>query len=53
MRLGMSDEVSSWHLDGDGRWTRHRHDSEGNELLDLQTVMIERNARRRRKAHRR
>ena len=23
MSLGMSDDVSSWHLSGDGRWTRH------------------------------
>jgi polyphosphate kinase len=53
MRLGMSNEVSSWHLSGDGRWTRHRHDAEGNELLDLQSVMIERNTRRRRKGRRR
>src|SRR6185503_6767866 len=53
MRLGMSEEVSSWHLDGDGRWTRHRHDAEGNPLLDLQTVLIERSVRHRRKARRR
>ena len=23
MGMGMSDDVSSWHLSGDGRWTRH------------------------------
>jgi polyphosphate kinase len=53
MRRGMSDEVSSWHLDGDGRWTRHRRDAEGNDLLNLQTVLIESSVRRRRKALRR
>jgi polyphosphate kinase len=47
MSLGMSDEISSWHLDGDGRWTRHCHDAEGNDLLELQTTMIENNTKRR------
>jgi polyphosphate kinase len=53
MSMGMSDDVSSWHLSGDGRWTRHLRDAQGNELLDLQSVLIESNARRRRKALRR
>ena len=51
--MGMSDDVASWHLSGDGQWTRHRLDSHGNELLDLQSALIESNARRRRKARRR
>ncbi len=53
MTMGMSDDVSSWHLDGDGQWTRHSHDAKGNELIDLQSALIESNARRRRKARRR
>jgi polyphosphate kinase len=51
--MGMSDDVSSWHLSRDGRWTRHRHDADGNELIELQSALIESNARRRRKARRR
>jgi polyphosphate kinase len=53
MSMGMSDDVSSWHLDGDGQWTRHRLDAQGNELIELQGALIETNARRRRKAGRR
>jgi len=53
MAMGMSDDVSSWHLDGDGQWTRHRLDAQGNELVELQGALIESNARRRRKAGRR
>ena len=53
MGMGMSDDVSSWHLGGDGQWTRHRRDEHGNELLELQSALIETNARRRRKARRR
>jgi polyphosphate kinase len=47
MTLGMSDQVSSWHLNGDGSWTRHRHDADGNPLLELQSIMIENNTKRR------
>jgi polyphosphate kinase len=47
MNLGMSDEVSSWRLDGDGSWTRHRQDPDGNMLLELQSIMIENNTKRR------
>ena len=53
MSLGMSDEVSSWHLDVDGLWTRHSKDANGKELLELQSTLIENSARRRRKARRR
>jgi len=53
MSMGMSDDVSSWHLGGDGQWTRHRLDAQGNELIELQSSLIESNARRRRKAVRR
>jgi polyphosphate kinase len=52
MSLGMSDEISSWHLSGDGRWTRHCHDGDGKKLNELQTMMIENNTKRRRKARR-
>jgi polyphosphate kinase len=53
MDMGMSDDVSSWHLGGDGQWTRHQLDAQGNELIELQSSLIESNARRRRKASRR
>jgi polyphosphate kinase len=53
MTKGMSDEVASWHLDSDGRWTRHRLDADGNDLIDLQSALIESNARRRQKSRRR
>jgi polyphosphate kinase len=53
MAMGMSDDVSSWHLSGDGQWTRHRLDEQGNELIELQGALIESNARRRRKPGRR
>jgi polyphosphate kinase len=52
MSLGMSDEVSSWHLSGDGRWTRHCTDADGKDLLELQSTLIENNTKRRRKARR-
>ena len=53
MAMGMSDDVSSWHLGSDGRWTRHCQDAQGNDLIELQSALIESNARRRRKARRR
>ncbi len=53
MSMGMSDDVSSWHLGGDGQWTRHCLDEQGNELIELQAALIESNARRRRKPGRR
>ncbi|WP_431310593.1 RNA degradosome polyphosphate kinase [Mobilicoccus caccae] len=45
---GMSDEYSSWHLAGDGRWTRHHRGEDGEPLTDLQSVLIEEHAARRR-----
>ena len=53
MDMGMSDDVSSWHLDSEGRWTRHGRDAEGNDLIELQSSLIESNARRRLKSRRR
>jgi polyphosphate kinase len=52
MSWGMSDEISSWHLSGDGTWTRHCHDADGKKLQELQAMMIENNTKRRRKARR-
>jgi polyphosphate kinase len=52
MSLGMSDDISSWHLSGDGRWTRQCNDANGNKLLELHHTLIENNTRRRRKARR-
>jgi len=37
--LAMSDETSSWALDGEGTWTRHNHDAEGRPLRDLQNTL--------------
>ncbi|MGH3354468.1 MAG: polyphosphate kinase 1, partial [Nocardioidaceae bacterium] len=45
--LGLSDETSSWHLDSDGAWVRHDHDSDGVPLHDLQHDLIEAKRRRR------
>ncbi|WP_137121732.1 RNA degradosome polyphosphate kinase [Segeticoccus rhizosphaerae] len=53
LERGMSDKTSSWHLDGDGRWTRHHLDGDGSPLTDVQESVIARFARRRRKARRR
>jgi polyphosphate kinase len=52
MSLGMSDEMSSWHLSGDGRWARHVKDADGKELLELQNTLILSNAKKRRKSRR-
>ncbi len=52
MSLGMSERVSSWHLSGDGTWTRHVHDVDGEQLLELQSTLIDNNTKRRRKARR-
>src|SRR6478736_6811352 len=53
MSRGMSDETSSWHLAGDGRWTRHHVGPDGLPLNDYQEGLIEQHTRRRRKARRR
>ncbi|GAB77807.1 polyphosphate kinase [Austwickia chelonae] len=44
---GMSDTTSSWHLDGTGRWTRCHRGENGEPLADLQSVLIDSHARRR------
>ena len=38
--LGLSDEVSSWHLKGDV-WKRHSQDPDGATLKDLQDIFIQ------------
>jgi polyphosphate kinase len=52
MSLGMSEGTSSWHLSGDGTWTRHSLDADGKPLLELQSTLIDNNTKRRRKARR-
>jgi len=37
--LAMSNETSSWMLDGEGTWTRHNHDAEGRPLRDMQNTL--------------
>ena len=46
--LAMSDETSSWWLQGDGVWTRHATDAGGAPLLDLQDKTMSSVKRRRR-----
>ncbi len=46
--LGLSDHIASWHLDGDGTWTRHHLDANGQPLRDLHTEHVD--AKRRRRA---
>ncbi len=40
LTLTMDPGTASWHLDGDGGWTRHHHDEEGRPIRDLQAHMI-------------
>ncbi len=40
LTLSMSAQISSWHLDGDGVWTRHSVDDDGKPLTDLQAHLI-------------
>jgi polyphosphate kinase len=53
MDSAMDDATSSFHLGADGGWTRHHLDADGQPLQDLQTVVAERLAARRRKSRRR
>ncbi|MFM6977863.1 MAG: RNA degradosome polyphosphate kinase, partial [Micrococcales bacterium] len=48
--LAMSEEVSSWHLDSEGKWSRHQFGDGGVRLIDVQDqimkdVHAKRNAR--------
>src|SRR5204863_10082893 len=38
--LAMDEGTASWWLDGDGTWTRHHLDADGNSLHDLQQTLI-------------
>jgi polyphosphate kinase len=38
--LGMDDGTSSWWLDGNGEWTRHSRDENGNPLRDVQRTLV-------------
>ena len=50
MALGMSDTTASWHLGGDGRWTRHHLTDDGKSLTDMQFKLIAEHASRRKRA---
>ena len=49
----MSEEVATWHLDGDGVWTRHHLDAEGAPLRDIQFQIEKDYGTSRRKGRRR
>ena len=38
--LAMSDEVSSWHLDSSGKWSRHQFGDGGVRLIDVQDQIM-------------
>ena len=38
--LAMDEGTASWWLAGDGTWTRHHLDADGNPLRDLQQHLI-------------
>ncbi|WP_354568290.1 RNA degradosome polyphosphate kinase [Glaciihabitans sp. UYNi722] len=46
--LAMSEETSSWKLDGDGGWTRHHRADDGSPLQDMQNVLMRRISQRKR-----
>jgi polyphosphate kinase len=46
--LGLSDHTASWHLDGDGTWTRHHLNADGEPLCDVHAELVD--AKRRRRA---
>jgi polyphosphate kinase len=53
LEQGASDDTSSWHLGADGSWSRHHLNAEGEPLIDMQQVLIDRANRQHRKARRR
>ncbi|WP_353951310.1 RNA degradosome polyphosphate kinase [Knoellia sp. S7-12] len=53
MGKGMSGDYSHWSLGSDGRWSRHHIGDDGEALADVQAMLIEMHAKRRRKARRR
>ncbi|GAA2618606.1 RNA degradosome polyphosphate kinase [Streptomyces vastus] len=50
LETGMSDKTSSWHLGPDGEWTRHAADGDGQQLRNVQEMLIDARRRRRGKA---
>jgi polyphosphate kinase len=46
--LAMSDETSSWSLDGEGDWTRHHLSDTGRPLEDMQNVLMRQISQRKR-----
>ena len=47
LSLAMDPGTSSWHLEADGRWTRHATAEDGTPLLDMQSYLIATNVPRR------
>ncbi len=47
LETGMSDSTASWHLGPDGEWNRHSTDPDGQQLPNVQELLID--ARRRRR----
>ena len=48
IELGMSESTASYHLRGDGRWSRHYAADNGEPLTDMQAALIAEHASRRR-----
>ncbi|MCU1513009.1 MAG: degradosome polyphosphate kinase [Microbacteriaceae bacterium] len=46
--LALSDDTSSWSLDGEGAWTRHNHAEDGSSLEDMQNVLMRQVSHRKR-----
>ena len=40
--LGFDDNTASWHLQPDGEWERVDHSPDGEPLVDLQALLIQR-----------
>jgi polyphosphate kinase len=53
MAWSMDDGFAHWSLDGDGRWTRHHRDDDGEPLRDIHAALIEKHKKRVRQARRR
>ncbi len=49
----MDERTSSWHLGGDGTWTRRSADDAGHPLVDLQKLLAQQTAQRTRAGKRR
>jgi polyphosphate kinase len=40
MKRYMAPETASWHLDNEGRWTRHHLGDDGRPLEDVQSFLL-------------